>query len=308
MIGAGPVGLFAAYFARLHGLKTVILESLNEPGGQPEMLYPFKKILDIPVFQEITAADLTKRLLAGLTDQDLVTGHKVSKLTQDDGLVIDDEYQVRSIIIATGNGAFKAKKFPLKADGAAEDRIHYFFKNPQQFAGQKIGIFGGGDTALDWSQELADLAQVTLVHRRDQFRGMESSVDKLKASGKVTFRTPYLPKSLQLAGGQLKIGLKQVGGDEVREESFDQILVAYGFRADNRFVSKWGVELKQGLIDVDRAMQTSVAGIYAVGDACGYPGRVPIIGIGFGEAQIAVNAIMQDLFPEKSLTIHSTSI
>lgn len=308
VIGAGPVGLFAAYFARLHGLKTVILESLNEPGGQPEMLYPFKKILDIPVFNEITAADLTKRLLANLTDQDLVTGHKVSQLEKTDEFVIDGEYQVRSIIVATGNGAFKAKKFPLKATPEAEDHIHYFFKNPDLFAGQKIGIFGGGDTALDWAQELSQIADITLVHRRDQFRGMESSVENLKADQKVTLKTPYLPKSMQVEKGQLEISLKKVGGDEVTQETFDQILVAYGFRADNRFISKWGVNLDQGLITVDRSMQTSVPGIYAIGDSCGYPGRVPVIGIGFGEAQIAVNAIMQDLFPKKSLTIHSTSI
>ncbi len=209
------------------------------------MLYPFKKILDIPVFNEITAADLTKRLLANLTDQDLVTGHKVSQLEKTDEFVIDGEYQVRSIIVATGNGAFKAKKFPLKATPEAEDHIHYFFKNPDLFAGQKIGIFGGGDTALDWAQELSQIADVTLVHRRDQFRGMESSVENLKADQKVTLKTPYLPKSMQVEKGQLEISLKMVGGDEVTQETFDQILVAYGFRADNRFVSKWGVDLDQ---------------------------------------------------------------
>lgn len=310
IIGAGPVGLFAAYFARLHGLKTIVLESLSDLGGQPEMLYPFKKILDIPVFKEITASDLTKRLIANLDGQvDLVTSHQVQDVeSAGDNLIIDGEYQVRSIMIATGNGAFKPKKFPLKATPEMEDRIHYFFKDPAQFASQKLGIFGGGDTALDWANELANIADVSLIHRRNEFRGMESSVDALRKKGQVNFLTPYLPKKMTEKDGHLVIDLKEVGGDTMLAESFDQILVAYGFRADNRFVKKWGVELENGLIAVNRSMQTNVPKIYAIGDACGYEGRVPIIGIGFGEAQIAINSIMRDLFPEKSLTIHSTSI
>ena len=312
VIGGGPVGLFTAYFARLHGLKTVLLESLNDLGGQPEMLYPFKQILDIPVFKEISAGSLISRLKDDLDDSvAIVTGHKVADVTknEDGSLTIDGEFQVRSLIIATGNGAFKPKKFPLKADAEASQRIHYFFKDPQIFAGKTVGIFGGGDTALDWANELAAYAKVTLIHRREQFRGMESSVQKLQDNPQVSLMTPYLPKSMEMAGGKLAICLKEVGQpDHLETLAFDQILVAYGFRADNRFVKKWGVDLDHGLIAVSRSMQTSAPGIYAVGDACGYEGRVPVIGIGFGEAQIAVNAIMRDLFPEKTLTVHSTAL
>lgn len=312
IIGAGPIGLFSSYFAELHGLRAVLFESLTDTGGQPEMLYPFKKILDIPVFNEIKASELIKNLRNNLTDKtDIITNHKVENVEKEDNyFIIDHEFKVRSVIIATGNGAFKPKAFPIKASPAEKEHIHYFFKDPHIFENKNIGIFGGGDTALDWAQELGNIANVTLIHRRENFRGMESSVEKLRSNNQVVFKTPYLPKTMELINDQLNIGLKKVGTKDVKLENmtFDHILVAYGFRANNRFVKKWGVNLENGLISVNRAMQTNIDGIYAIGDAVGYEGRVPIIGIGFGEAQIAINKIMHELFPEKSLTIHSTSI
>lgn len=187
-------------------------------------------------------------------------------------------------------------------------KVHYFIKNPQDFANQTVGIFGGGDSALDLALELAKVANIKVIHRRDQFRGLESSVNQLKSLKNVELLTPYLPKTIELSDNQLQIGLKQMGTTQMRTEHFDQIIVAYGFRANNRFVKKWGINLKGTNVAVNSTMETNVAGIYAVGDVATYPGRVPLIALGFGEAQIAITTIMRRLFPEKTLTIHSTSI
>lgn len=310
IIGGGPVGLFAAHFAHLHGLNTILFDSLSELGGQPKMLYPFKQITDIPAFGKIRAHELIPRLTDGLKDEtDIATNHKVENIVKTtDGFTIDDSVFVRSIIIATGAGAFKPKELPLKMNEDIKKRIHYFIKDPKEFANQTIGVFGGGDSALDLALELANYADIKLIHRRDQFRGLESNVQKLKSLKNVEILTPYLPKDIQLIDNKLDISLKKMGGDEIRHEQFDQIMVAYGFRANNRFVKKWGIDLDGTTIPVDRAMETNIDGIYAVGDVVSYPGRVPLIALGFGEAQIAITSIMRNLFPEKTLTIHSTSI
>lgn len=310
IIGAGPVGLFAANYAHLHNLKTVIFDSMEEIGGQPKMLYPFKDITDIPVFNHITADELIERLTSELTEKAKIeTNHRVNEIEKnEDSFIIDNEYLVKSIIIATGAGAFKPKKFPVKIAPEAEKRVHYFFKDPESFAGQTIGVFGGGDSALDWAQELAKEANVILVHRRSEFRGMQSSVENLRSLKNVEILTPYLPKTAELVDNKLKLGLKKMASSEIEYHEFDQIVVAYGFRADNRFVKKWGIELNGAGINVSRTMETNISGIYAIGDIATYEGRVPVIGVGFGEAQIAITDIMRRLFPEKTLTIHSTSM
>lgn len=310
IIGAGPIGLFAADFAHLHGLNTIIFESLNEVGGQPNLLYPFKKIADIPAFNSITGAEITNRLFNNIKDTtEIKTNHRVDNVEKtDDHFIIDEEYSVKTVIIATGTGSFKPKKFPLKTNEAIDSKIFYYIKNPNQFKNKTIGVFGGGDSALDWALELSNYAQVKLIHRRNEFRGLESSVNKLKASKNVDVLTPFLPKEISLKNDKLSIKLKKVGDDDNIIEEFDKIVVAYGFRADNRFVKNWGINLKGAHIEVNNEMKTNVDGIYAIGDAIDYPGRVPVIGLGFGEAQIAITAIMRNLFPEKTLTIHSTSI
>lgn len=310
IIGAGPVGTFAAHFAHLHGLNTILFDSLSELGGQPQMLYPFKQITDIPAFGTIKAHDLIQRLTANLENEtEIVTNHKVENIVKNaDGFTIDDSVFARSIIIATGAGAFKPKELPLKMNDDIKKRVHYFIRDPKKFANQTIGVFGGGDSALDLALELANYADIKLIHRRDQFRGLESNVQKLKSLKNVEILTPYLPKDIKLIDNKLDISLKEMGDTQLRHEQFDQIVVAYGFRANNRFVKKWGIDLKGTNIPVDRAMKTNIDGIYAAGDVVSYSGRVPLIALGFGEAQIAITSIMRNLFPEKTLTIHSTSI
>lgn len=310
IIGAGPIGLFAANYAQLHGLKTVIFDSLNEVGGQPQMLYPFKTINDIPVYQAITATNLITQLKKGLNkDTSIVTNHSVTQIEKrNEEILIDDKYSTRSLIIATGNGAFDPKKLPLKLDSEIEKRIHYYVRNPKEFSGKTVAIFGGGDSALDWALELSHFSNIVLVHRRPQFRGLESTLSKLRQLKNVKIITPYLPKQIQIEDNQLSVTLKRMGNTYLQKICCDRIVVAYGFKANNRLIRKWGIKLTDARIAVNSSMQTNLPGIYAVGDAISYPGRVPVIGVGFGEVQIAINAIMRDLFPEKTLTIHSTSM
>lgn len=294
----------------MHGLNTIVFDSLSEVGGQPQMLYPFKQINDIPAYDSISGTDLIQKLKHDIKNEtEIITNHKVVDVTkQSDGFIIDNIIYARSIIIATGAGAFKPKELPLKISGEIKEKIHYFVKDPSQFKNQTIGVFGGGDSALDLALEVAKYANVKLIHRRDQFRGLESNVKKLKSLKNVEILTPYLPKKIELINNQLDISLKKMGIEQLRNVQLDQIVVAYGFRANNRFAKKWGINLEQSNIPVDPTMKTNIDGIYAAGDVVTYPGRVPLIALGFGEAQIAITSIMRNLFPEKSLTIHSTSI
>ncbi len=285
---------------------------MSEIGGQPKLLYPFKQILDIPAYRSISAQELITNLQKDAEhNAKFILNHRVESIKESNKeFVIDNSFIVKCIIIATGTGFFSPKKFPLKVDNEIEKKIHYYVKEPQIFAHQQIGIFGGGDSALDWAVELANQpgTKIKLIHRRKVFRGLESSVKKLQNLKNVEIKTPYLPKSIELSDNQLNIGLKEMGSNDIISAKFDQIVVAYGFRANNQFVKKWGVNLTNNHIEVSRTMETNIPGIYAVGDVVTYPERVPLIGLGFGEAQIAVAAIMRTLFPEKTLTIHSTSI
>lgn len=310
IIGAGPVGLFATAFANLHGLRTVTFEALSKVGGQVQWLYPQKNIQDIAGYNSITGNDLIKNLADQAYKGTFVTNHKVKNIQKiDNNFLIDNQYQVKSVLVASGLGAFRPKKFPLKLNPKLEKYFHYFMTNPAIFANKKVAIFGGGDSALDWALQLAEVTNISIIHRRDQFRGLESSVNKLKSLKNVEFLTPYLPKDATIEDNQLRLKLKKVGQqDETIQKSFDEALVAYGFKSDNLQLRKWGLTLQSGLLNVNRLMQTNVNGVYAIGDVTTYPGRVPMIALGFGEAQIAITSIMHDLFPEKTMTIHSTSI
>lgn len=307
IIGAGPVGLFSANFAHLHGLKFAIFDSLNSVGGQPQKLYPFKQILDIPAQASISGAKLTSSLKAGVNKGDLFLGEQVSQIQKvEDHFLVNDKLETKAILLTTGNGSFRPKKFPLKLPS---NLVNYFVEQPQDFAGQEIAVFGGGDSALDWALELSKLAQqVTIVHRRNTFRGLESSVSRVQHTNNIQTLTPYLPHDATADKNNLKISLKKVGSGEIIQRSFDSIIVAYGFKADNRLARKWGLESYRQRIKVNTEMATNIPGIYAAGDCVAYNGRVPLIGLGFGEAQIAITSIMKQLFPEKALTIHSTSI
>ncbi len=239
----------------------------------------------------------------------IIRNYKVENIIHDDSqFIINDDLISKTVLITTGNGAFKPKAFPLPIPTSIDNKLSYFVKNPQDYQNKEVAVLGGGDSALDWALELSQYAKVSLIHRRNQFRGLESNVEKVKNNSQISVLTPYLPANLIDNSGRCELSLKKVGTDETKTIVFDNLIVAYGFRANNRFVKKWGIELENDLIKVDRKMETSVKGIFAAGDSVGYDGRVPIIGIGFGEAQVAITSIMQTIFPDKKMTIHSTSI
>lgn len=315
IVGAGPVGLYTGYFAALHGLKTIILESLEQVGGQPAQLYPAKDLLDVPAFARITGASLTTKLLEQLKTENVAlrTGFKVESITKNadqNNLTINDELSVKTVIIATGAGAFKPKKLPINIPTELDGKFHHFIKDPQHFSDKSVAVLGGGDSALDWANLLQmNGSSPTIIHRRNNFRGLDKTIAELKASEKTEFLTPYLPAAISTnEAGRVLLELKNVQDGNVIQHDFDEVMVAYGFTTNNDFVDDWGIDTENGFIKVNRQMRTNQESIYAVGDAVTYESRVPIIALGFGEAQIAVTNIMRKEFPEKKITMHSTSI
>ncbi len=311
IIGGGPVGLFTGYFAQLHGLSAIVIEALSRFGGQPQVMYPQKKIQDIPGLIGISGHELTQRLLKADNESGVALrfGSKVTHIEHKNEIFeINHEIQARSLIIATGAGAFNPKKLPLRVDQNVEAHLHYTLVHPDHLKGKRIAVFGGGDSALDFALALAPDNKVVIIHRRDQFRGLESSLARLRADPNVSFLTPFLPKAITWEKDALNVTLKQVGSSELLTERFDEAMVAYGFRANNDLASMMKIETQSHLIQTDRLFRTNIPKIYAIGDAIGYEGRVPIIALGFGESQIAVTQIVSQLFPEKKITIHSTAM
>lgn len=301
IIGAGPIGLYTATYSSQNELSTILFDSLESVGGQPEFLYPYKKMVNIPGHRVIRAKALIDQLRADLSDDiKIVTNHKVTDLKiADDEFIIDGEYHAKKLIIASGCGSFAPKTLPDRLVNDCSEHVSYFITDPSEFKGKKMAVLGGGDTAMDIANELSEYTDVTIIHRRPNFRGLESTLTKLKNNPKVSFLTPYLPKMMKMVDNKVEITFKEAGGTDQQVDYFDEIVVAYGFRANNKFVQAWGIDATSSHISVNRSMETSVSGIYAVGDVVDYEGRVPLIGVGFGEAQIAVHAIMRELCPEK---------
>ncbi|MGT2754755.1 NAD(P)/FAD-dependent oxidoreductase [Streptococcus ovis] len=314
IIGGGPVGLFTAFYAHLRHAKVKLIDSLPQLGGQPAILYPEKTILDIPAYSQLTGKELTDNLIKQLEPFDTticlnetVTGIETGEtihITTTKGV-----HQTRTVIVAMGGGAFKPR--PLEVEGAEQfDNIHYHVSNIQQYAGQEVVVLGGGDSAVDWSLAFEQIAKkTTIVHRRDAFRALEHNVEDLKASN-VDILTPYIPSELVGQDHQAQeIIIKKVKSEETMALPFDHLFVNYGFKSSVGTLKEWGLELHRHRILVNSKQETSVAGIYAVGDCCSYEGKVDLIATGLGEAPTAVNNAMNFINPaEKVQPKHSTSL
>ncbi|MBF0818747.1 NAD(P)/FAD-dependent oxidoreductase [Streptococcus acidominimus] len=314
IIGGGPVGLFTAFYAHLRQARVKIIESLPQLGGQPAILYPEKNILDIPAFPRLTGQELTDRLLEQLQpfETSICLNETVTGITQGEHFTIitsKGEHASKAIIIAMGGGAFKPR--PLEIEQADDfENIHYHVANIQQYADQDVVVLGGGDSAVDWSLAFEELAKSTqIVHRRDNFRAMEHSVEALKAS-RVTIHTPYIPQALQGEKGRARaIEFAKVKSEERLTLSFDHLFVNYGFKSSVGTLKEWGLDLQRNRILVNRKQETSISGIYAVGDCCSYEGKVDLIATGLGEAPTAVNNAMHFINPaEKVQPRHSSSL
>lgn len=314
IVGGGPVGLFAAFYAHLRQAKVQIIDSLPQLGGQPAILYPEKKILDVPGFPDLTGEELTNRLLEQVNSFDtpiFLNETVLNIINNGDHFSIETNkgsHLSKTVIIAMGGGAFTPR--PLELDGVdTYQNIHYHVSNIQQYAGQKVTILGGGDSAVDWALAFEKIAPTTLVHRRDNFRALEHSVQALQESS-VTIKTPFVPSQL-LGDGQTldKLEITKVKSDQTETLEVDHLFVNYGFKSSVGNLKKWGLDLNRHKIIVNSKQESSQSGIYAIGDCCYYEGKIDLIATGLGEAPTAVNNAINYIYPEQKVQPkHSTSL
>ncbi len=317
IIGAGPVGMFAAFYAGMRQAKTKIIDSLPQLGGQLSTLYPEKYIYDIPGYPAIKASELVGNLEKQLTtfNHTFQLNEEVLSITKDEDIIeittTKGIHYSKAVILTLGNGSFQPRKLNLPDAATYENHgIDYFVNDLMKYAGKKVAIAGGGDSAIDWALMLEPIAsEVYLIHRRPEFRGHEHSVNLLKSSS-VNLLTPYLIESLSGENGELTdIRLQMVKSDETIDLMVDSLIVNYGFTSNLEHLATWGLESSRNAIAVNSDMSTSVPGIYAAGDICSYDGKVKLIATGFGEAPTAVNNALHFINPkERAQPGHSTSL
>lgn len=317
IIGAGPVGMFAAFYAGMRQAKTKIIDSLPQLGGQLSTLYPEKYIYDIPGYPAIKASELVGNLEKQLTtfNHTFQLNEEVLSITKDEDIIeittTKGIHYSKAVILTLGNGSFQPRKLNLPDAATYENHgIDYFVNDLMKYAGKKVAIAGGGDSAIDWALMLEPIAsEVYLIHRRSEFRGHEHSVNLLKSSS-VNLLTPYLIESLSGENGELTdIRLQMVKSDETIDLMVDSLIVNYGFTSNLEHLATWGLESSRSAIAVNSDMSTSVPGIYAAGDICSYDGKVKLIATGFGEAPTAVNNALHFINPkERAQPGHSTSL
>ncbi len=313
IIGAGPTGLFGAFYAGMRGVSARIIDALPELGGQLVALYPEKYIFDVAGFPKILAKDLVRNLAeqAGQFHPDIQLNQRVVSLEEDGGhftLVTDTErFPTRAIVIAAGIGAFSPRALPAPTAAAWYGRgIHDRVTDPALFRGQKVLIVGGGDSAFDWAHHLLDVADhVTLVHRSDRFRAHDATVQqvrKAEAMGRTSIHTFHELVSVHGENGRVtSVVLKDNKGKTERSLDVDAILPMLGFVSDLGAITEWGLNLVKDEIVVGPTMDTGRPGIYAAGDVVSYPGKLKLIATGFGEASTAVNQAVHWIYPEKKI-------
>lgn len=306
IIGGGPSGLFAAFYAGLRDTKTKIIDSLPQLGGQLAALYPDKYIFDIPGFPKVLAHEFVERQVdqAMQFSPEVCLDEKVTELKPTpEGILelatgIGKVHRSRTAIIAAGVGAFVPRTLDIPDVKRMEGKgIYYFVKDLDRFAGLRVMVIGGGDTALDWALGLQGVAElVTLVHRRDRFRAHEESVNELFASPSQVL----VNHELQALHGTDRIEAATVFSNQTGEETtleIDALVLGLGFLANLGPIRDWGLDLVKNSILVDSTMQTNVPGVYAVGDITLYEGKIKLIATATAEAAIAVNYAKSKLDP-----------
>jgi thioredoxin reductase (NADPH) len=319
IVGAGPVGLFAAFEAGVIGLSCQIVDGLDKVGGQCIELYPDKPIYDIPAIPSCTARELVERLMAQCKpfDVPIHLEQRVESVEQRDdgrwtvrterGLVFD----VAAILLAAGNGAFVPQKLMLAEAVPLESRhVHYSVPRLADFAGKTVVVAGGGDSALDWALALRKVARrVTLVHRRNGFSAADSSVESMRRAveaGEMDFIVGAI-SGLNVEGDALKsIALRHIEGETQLDT--EQLVVLYGLVADLGPIAQWGLSIHGGRVDVDTSnYESSRPGIFAVGDIANYPNKQKLILSGFHEASLALRKAYAYAYPEKKrVHVHSS--
>ena len=306
IIGAGPVGLFTVFEAGLLGLECVLIDNLDKIGGQCSELYPEKPIYDIPGVANQTAQEHVDALLEQIKpfDYEVFLNERVEmideiseedinswKVTTSEG----KEFNAKSIFIAAGAGSFEPRRPPNidNPDRFLDKGVSYSVKSKEKFRDKNLLIFGGGDSALDWTVELSDIANsIKLVHRRDEFRGApntEAQMRELVKEGKVELKTPYVIENLIGKEKVSGVELKNFETKEIEEIKGDELLFLFGLNKKLGPISEWGLDMNNKKISVDtEKFETSTKGIFAVGDINDYPGKLDLILCGFHETTLAV--------------------
>ena len=321
IIGAGPVGLFTVFEAGLLGLKCHIIDALAKPGGQCAEIYPKKPIYDIPGMPEVMAGDLIDNLLEQIKpfSPGYTLGERAEKLIKNEDGSFDvvtnmnKVHNAKVIAIAGGLGSFEPRKPPLDSILDYEGKgVEYMVKNPEYFQDKKIVIAGGGDSALDWTIELSKLAKkVTLVHRRNEFRGAVDSVEKvqkLKNSSIIDVITPA--EVIKLSGKDKLESLEINHNDDFKTIETDFFIPLFGLVPKLGGISNWGLDLEKNSIVVNNSLdyQTNLPGVFAIGDINTYPGKLKLILCGFHEATLMCQSAYKIINPNKKNILKYTTV
>jgi ferredoxin/flavodoxin---NADP+ reductase len=323
IIGGGPTGLFAAFYAGLRGVSCRVIDALPQLGGQLMALYPEKYIYDVGGLPKILAKDLARNMIEQGTQfgPEVVLEAEVRDLIVEDGVIRlgtpRGEFLSRTVVITAGKGALNPRVLECPGweeyfrEGAG---IHTHVRQPEDFRGQRVLLVGGGDSAVDWALGLQGVArEITLIHRRDQFRAHRASVDQMRGlaeSGALNILTPYEVQDIEGDGEMVRTAtlLNNDTGETLNLE-VDTVIALLGFKPDLGPIGTWGLELERNTIKVTPLMQTNLAGVFAAGDIVHYPGKLELIATGYGEAAVAVNNAVHYVNPKARVNPgHSTNL
>lgn len=310
IIGGGPTGLFATFYAGMRGSSVKLIDTMPKLGGQLRALYPEKYIYDVAGYPKIKAGELIERLQEQTKqfNPTLCLEERVEEITKkEDGdfliTTTRGTHLSKTIIITAGIGAFEPRR--LELDNAAQfenKNLHYYVDNIEDYRDKRVLIFGGGDSAVDWALMLKEITkELTIIHRRDKFRAHEYSVEQLLESD----INVIVPRIITELIGEEKIESvkiidpKNKEGEQIIE--IDELIVNHGFISSLGPIATWRIELENGLINVDTTMKTNIDGVYAAGDIVSYPGKIKLITTGFGEAATAVSNAKHYVHPEERL-------
>ncbi len=323
IIGAGPTGLFAVFEAGLLQLKCHLIDALPQAGGQCSEIYPKKPIYDIPGFPEVLAGDLVDNLMEQIKpfQPGFTLGERAETIEKlEDGSFIvttnrGTKHHAPIVAIAGGLGSFEPRKPLLENLTKYEDKgVAYIIKDPEVYRDKKVVIAGGGDSALDWSIFLSDVAaEVTLVHRRSEFRGALDSVEKvqkLKNEGKINLITPAEIVGLSGSGILESVTIKKNDVEEPIFLKVDNFIPLFGLSPKLGPIGDWGLEIEKNAIKVDNTLdyQTNIPGVYAIGDVNTYPGKLKLILCGFHEATLMCQSAYQKIYPDKKYVMKYTTV
>ena len=318
IIGAGPTGLFTAHQLKLIGLNCEIVDNLDKIGGQCIELYPDKPIYDIPAVPECTGEELTNNLINQIKTFNIPIhlNERVDEVKKENNnwLVKTNagkNFITPNVIIAGGVGSFEPRKFaPKECEKYENQSILYSVKDKKLFEGKTVSIFGGGDSALDWAVELSKTSKVNLIHRRDDFRGAQSTVDKVHELAKSGTINLYKKYQLVNVSGEKSLGSIDIKHDdgEIKTLKTDYALGFFGLIMQLGPIANWGLNIDKKTIEVDtEKFETNKKGIYAVGDICNYPGKLKLILSGFHEGALAARACFKLARPDEKYRFEFTT-